>query len=132
MEITVSHVEGRVAVTVFQIDGELTVESYEELQQLAEEDYAAGTRNILLDLAGLSYLSSAGLRAIHHLYQLLRGDTSAEGEQAVRAGVRSGRYRSAHLKLLSPQEKVLQTLRTAGFDMFLDIHVNRQEAIDSF
>ena len=57
MEITVSHVEGRVAVTVFQINGELTVESYEELQRLAEEDYVAGTRNVLLDLEGVSVFS---------------------------------------------------------------------------
>jgi len=132
MEITVSHAKGKVAVTVFQIDGELTVESYEKLQRTGEESHVAGTRNILLDLTKVSYLSSAGLRAIHHLFQLLRGDAPAEGEQAVREGVRSGKYRSAHLKLLSPQEKVLQTLRAAGFDMFLDIHTDRQEAIDSF
>jgi len=50
----------------------------------------------------------------------------------VRKGIAAGTYKSRHLKLLNPNRHVLQTLKLAGFDMFLEIHSTPQEAIDSF
>jgi hypothetical protein len=36
------------------------------------------------------------------------------------------------LKLLSPTQHVAESLRVAGYDMFLEIHQDRRKAIASF
>jgi len=132
MEIAVSQEKGRVPVTVFHVKGDITVESYERLQQQAEAAVQAGTCDLLLDLTDVTYVSSAGLRAIHQIFNLLRRDQSEERDQAVRTGVRDGTFHSPHLKLLNPSPNVLGTLKLSGFDMFLEIHSNLREAVDSF
>ena len=132
MEVIVSQEEGRVPVTVFQVKGNIAASTYEQLEQQAQEAYDAGTRYLLLDLAGVNFLSSAGIRAIHKIYELLRSDSPAESDEAVREGIREGTYKSSHLKLLKPKSQVLETLQMAGLDMYLEIHTDRTKAIDSF
>lgn len=132
MEIIVSEEEERVPVQVFQIEGELTAETESQLVKRAQEAHQAGMRYLLLDLAQTSFVSSAGLRAIHQLYILLRADTSERGDSAVRNGIRAGSYHSSHLKLFAPKPSVLKVLQAAGFDMFLDIYTDRRAALTSF
>jgi hypothetical protein len=126
MEIVVSRENGRVPVTVFHVKGEITVESYEELQRQAQDAYAGGMRNLLLDLTEVTFVSSSGLRAIHNIFDLLRGDGTEDSDETVRNGVREGTFRSSHLKILNPTRDVLRVLRMSGFDMFLDIHADLQ------
>ena len=130
MKISVSQEQGRVPVTVFHIDGNLTSE--EELQEMATQAYEAGTRNILLDLTDVPFMASAGLRALHYIYTLLRTDAPDESPGAVRKGIASGSWTSPHLKLLKPNRNVLEVLRTTGYDMFLEILTDRKHAIESF
>jgi anti-anti-sigma factor len=132
MEITVSQETGRVPVTMFHISGDIAAGSYEELEQRADEAFEAGMRDLLLDLTDVSFLSSSGLRAIHHIFALLRTDSAEESDDTVRKGVMAGTYKSPHLKLLRPSRTVLKVLQASGFDMFLDIHSDLQEAVDSF
>ena len=65
MEISVSKQAGRVDVTVLTLIGQLDGQTYQDLIHRAREQYAAGVRDILLELGGLAYISSAGLVAIH-------------------------------------------------------------------
>jgi anti-anti-sigma factor len=131
MQIQVSQEQGKVPVTVFQITGEIDANSYEELERQANEVIAAGTRALLLDLSGVTYMSSAGLRALHIIFTQLRSQGS-ESDETMRRGVIAGTYKSPHLKLLNPTPPVLEVLKTAGFDMYLDIYHQRREAIASF
>ncbi|HZD58072.1 MAG TPA: STAS domain-containing protein [Anaerolineales bacterium] len=130
MEINVSQEQARVPVTVFRLKGELT--SDVELQTAAQEAFEAGTRNILLDLKNVPYMSSAGLRAIHNIFMMLRGDAPAESDKAMTAGIAAGTFTSPHLKLLNPTQHVHEVLKTAGYDMFLEIHRDYKKAIASF
>ena len=132
MEIVVSNEEVRVPITVFQIKGELTAETEAELLEQAQDAYDAGMRSLLLDLSKVTFLSSAGLRAIHQIFILLRTDSVELSDDAVRAGIKAGTYHSAHLKLLSPSSDVSQVLKATGFDMFLDIYTSRRKALASF
>ena len=59
MDIVVSHQEGRVPVTVFHVTGQITEESYEQLQKQGEAAFQAGMRNLLLDLTDVSFISSS-------------------------------------------------------------------------
>lgn len=132
MEIIVTHEQGRVPVTIFQISGEIVVNNYQQLEAKAREAFEAGTRNLLLDLSNVTYISSSGLRALHTIYTLLRSDSPEESKEALRTGIRAGTYKSPHLKLLNPSQPVLEVLRMSGYDMFLEIHRRRDEAIASF
>ena len=132
MEITISHEQGHLPVTVFHVTGEIDVNTHEQLEQRARQEYAAGMRNLLVDLRGVTFLSSAGLRAIHGLFLLLRSDASGENDAAISRGLRDGTFKSPHLMLLSPQPVVLQSLSYAGFDMYLQIHHDLRKAVDAF
>jgi anti-anti-sigma factor len=132
MEISITNEQGHVPVTVFHITGEIDVKTYEQLEQRAQQEYKAGMRNLLLDLSGVTFLSSAGLRAIHGLFLLLRSDTAEESDEAISRGLRDGTFKSYHLMLLNPQPQVLQSLSYAGFDMYLHIHHDLHKAVESF
>jgi len=66
MELEVSQKEGRVPVTVFRVDGDMGAESSDSLIQQVDSALQGGMRHLLLDLSNVSYVSSAGLKAIHH------------------------------------------------------------------
>jgi len=132
MDIVVSHEQGHVPVTVFYIRGEIDIRTSEQLEAQAREAYEDGMRNLLLDLSGVPYISSAGLRALHHIFVLLRADSLGESEAATYRGLRDGTFKSPHLKLLNPRPDVLEALRTAGYDMYLEIHRHLKDALASF
>ncbi|MBI4790262.1 MAG: STAS domain-containing protein [Chloroflexi bacterium] len=129
MEITVAQEQARVPVTVFHIEGSVDGASYEQLQTRAQEAVNAGTRDLLFDLSAVPYMSSAGLRALNSIYNWLNKDASPE---QTREGVRAGTFKSPHFKLLNPTPRVLQVLQMAGYDMFLEIHHDRKQAVNSF
>jgi hypothetical protein len=132
MDITVAQKEGRVPVTVFHVKGNIDVTTYEQLQAQARLAYETGARNLLLDLAEVPYVSSAGIRAINSIFNLLRTDAPGESDEAVRKGLSDGTFKSPHLKLLNPKPQVLEVLTIAGVDMFLEIHRDLAAAVASF
>jgi hypothetical protein len=87
---------------------------------------------VLLDLSAVPYMATAGLRALHAIYLLLRSDTPEESDAAIKTGIAAGTYMSPHLKLLNPSKAVLEALKAAGYDMFLEIHHNYKQALESF
>ncbi|MBN1993421.1 MAG: STAS domain-containing protein [Anaerolineae bacterium] len=132
MNIVISQEQGRVPVTVFHLEGEIGADNYEQIQTQAQQAFAGGMRNLLLDLSEVTFISSAGFRALHYIFTLLRTDAPDENAEAMHKGLRDGTFKSPHLKLFNPQANALKALKTAGFDMFLEIYYHRQKAIDSF
>ena len=128
MEINLSQAQGNVSVTVIKIKGNITSEV--ELQEKAKEVHDSGIHHILLDLSEVPYMSSVGLRALHYIFSLLR--THEESDQATKAGIAAGTYLSPNLKLYKPNKHVTEVLKTAGYDMFLEIHTDYKKAIASF
>ncbi len=132
MDIIVSQEQGRVPVTVFRVVGRVNLGNAAELEKKAQQAFENGMRDLLIDLTEVPSLTSAGLRALHAIYTLLSGgapersDAATPGEPAVKA------LKSPHLKLLSPSPYVLKVLRTTGFDLFMEIHDSRQDAVASF
>ncbi len=132
MEISVSHEQGREPVTVLRMKGDINRATADQVQAQARQAFEAGARNIVLDLSEVPYMSSAGIRVINDLFNLLRGDSAAEMDEAMRQGLRDGTYKSPHLKLLNPTRHVQEVLNMAGIDMFLEIHGNLKDAVASF
>jgi anti-anti-sigma factor len=130
MQITVSQEMGRVPVTIMHVAGNIDSTSYEQFQAQALGLIHNGSHNLLLDLHDVPFISSAGLRAINQIYNALR--ERSESQELVSKGVTAGTYKSPHLKLLSPNRRVMEVLRMSGFDMFLDIQSNLHDAVASF
>ena len=132
MEVTVSQEQGRVPVTVLHVKGDINAATADQFQAEAQQIQRSGAKYVLIDLTEVSFLSSAGLRVLHNLFNQLRGDSPDESDDAVRSGLKDGTFKSAHLKLLNPNKNIREALRIAGFDMFLEIYVDLREAVASF
>jgi len=136
MDITVSHAQGRVPVAVLHVHGEVDASSYQDLIVKAQEVHAAGTRDILMDLSEVSYMSSSGLVALQSIAALLRGDEMPDLESGWGALRAVDRDRDigfqSHFRLFNPQPRVDHVLEVVGFKRFLEIHTNLEEAVASF
>jgi len=129
-------IPGRVPVTVLQTHGDLDASSYQDLIAKAQEVYAGGAQDFLLDLGDTPYMSSSGLVAMQSLAVLLRGEEIPDleaGWGAIRAIDRdrdSGFQQ--HFKLLNPQPRVDRVLEMVGFKRFLEVYTDLDTAIASF
>lgn len=136
MEISVEKVVGAVPVAVIAIQGDLDASNYLDLVEKAQSLYQAGTQNILLDLGNTSFVSSAGLVALHSIALLLRGEQPLDPEagwESIHAMDRNlSNGMQEHLKLLNPQPRVDRTLERTGLKQFFSIFTNRVEALASF
>ncbi len=134
MEIKVSTESGRVPVTVLHVDGNIDSSSYEQFQSTAKKLIDEGARYILVDLSHAPFVSSAGLRALHTLFNELRSrnpEANLNNEQ-IKKGISAGTYKSPHLKLLNLSPETKTAFETSGFDMYIDTFTDRNAAIASF
>jgi anti-anti-sigma factor len=125
MEITISQKQGRVPVTVFHVTGVIDSSSHQgltdRLRKAIEED---GVEYLLIDLAEVPFISSAGIRSLNEISLLL--DRKFPREKIGKVA------HSSHLKLLDPQKSVSDTLQLSGVDMFFETHTDLERAVASF
>lgn len=134
MEIKVSNESGRVPITVVHVDGNIDSSTYEKFQSAAKQLIDEGARYILVDLSHAPFVSSAGLRALHSLFNELRArnpEANLSDEQ-MRKGISAGTYKSPHLKLLNLSPETKTAFETSGFDMYIDTFTDMKTAIASF
>jgi anti-anti-sigma factor len=132
MDIKVSHEQGRVSVALIEIAGKTDSASSDELLGKLLEVIDEGARYLLLDLSKIPYISSAGLRVLHEVFEKLRKLAPEENEKEMYEKIRDGSFTSPHLKLLNPTKEVLEVLKMSGFDMLVSIEDNQKKAIASF
>ena len=136
MNISVSQAPGRVPVTVIKLDGQLDGQNFQELIAKAQELYSTGTRDFLLDLSDLTYISSAGLVALHSVALMARGEELPDLEGGWSAYRSMGRTSEAgvqrHVKLLNPRSEIMGVLDMVGFSHVFEIYTDREDAIKSF
>jgi len=134
MNITTSKAVGRVQVTIVRLDGQLDGQSYMQLIDKARELFKEGARDFLIDLTDLTYISSAGLVALHSVALLTNGeqlpDTDA-GWSTYRS-VKNSATVQTHIKLLNPREEVKSVLEMVGFDRVFSVFTDLDEAVKSF
>lgn len=129
---TAVRTDGRVPVTVLQIQGNIDTLTFSELEKKGEEVYQAGARRIILDLSEVDYVSSAGVRSIHTIFNLLRSNYPAENDAALAEKMATKQFKSKLLKLVRPNDTVRQILHTSGYNLFLEMHDDLDQAIQSF
>lgn len=134
MEIKVSTESGRVPVTVLHVDGNIDSSTYEQFQSTAKKLIEEGARYILVDLSHSPFVSSAGLRALHTLFNELRSryPQADLSDEQMKKGISAGTYKSPHLKLLNLSPETKTAFETSGFDMYIDTFTDKNTAIASF
>jgi anti-anti-sigma factor len=132
LHIVIEQAQGRVPVTIIQVEGSVDAANYQALQAAVDKAYTAGARYVLFDLANVPYMSSAGLRVLHQLIDRLGTESAAEGNAALRLEAAGDSLKSPHVKLLNPSKNVSRLLEVSGFKMFFDIYSDRDTAIASF
>jgi len=134
MEIKVLTENGRVPVTVLHVDGNIDSRSYEEFELQVDKLIKEGARYILIDLSQAPFVSSAGLRALQHIFKQLHSlhpDSNLNTEET-KQGIRAGTYKSSYLKLLNLSPEIRTAFKTSGFDMYIEAFTDRSTAIAAF
>ena len=112
MDITVRELKD---VDVVSVTGRVDSNTSPKLDQTLKGLVENGRYKLVLDLAGVEYMSSAGLRA---MVSCLR---------EVKKGVRTG-----DLRLTNPSERVADVLDLAGLDEVFQVFDDQVGAVGSF
>jgi anti-anti-sigma factor len=118
LKITTEQVRAAVPVTVLHLSGWLDAQSEDQLLQAARRNYEDGARFILLNLKGVSTLTSAGMRAIQKIYKIY----TPEGQQ----------YKTAHIKICESPPQIYHVLGITGFLQNIPNYESQQAALESF
>jgi anti-anti-sigma factor len=136
MRITISKTDKPISVTILHLEGKLDRANYESLIDEAQDVYGKGARDLILDMKKLTFISSAGVAALHQvalLYREEKGPRLDGGWGALRL---ENRDRSVipqeHDKVLSPPGVVREVLNLAGFGSLFEIFADLPQAVDSF
>ena len=118
LHIGVSREDGEKAVAIMRLQGSLDANTQSTLEDKAREAVDGGAEYLLIDMSGVDYLGSAGMRAIHAITTMLSPNEPG--------------MRSSHLKVVNPSPAAAKVFKTLGFDSFIDIHASVDEAIAAF
>ena len=103
--------EGRPGCSMFELHGYIDAHTVIEFEKAVNGAIEQGTRAIVLDIGGLSYISSAGIGAVMGLTRKL----SQSGGDLV---------------LMKPTQKVHAILEGLGFTKIFKIAASEQEAFE--
>ena len=107
------HRDKQGAVLVVRPEGRLDATSADEMTQALLAAFDGGDERIVVDLSGLEYISSAGLRS------LLVG--------AKRASTEGGK-----IVLSRPEDYIKEVFDAAGFSAIFSIYPTTEEAVTAF
>ena len=111
-------------VAIIQFYGAMNVKQFViDAQKL----YDAGTRNLVLDMSGLTFIGSAGVSALQKTALVYCGEDPPTSKDK-QAGSRC----QEHVKLLNPNEAIQDVLDIVGIKPFFEIFTDLDEAVASF
>jgi anti-sigma B factor antagonist len=109
-EIKVSELK---RVTLLEVTGRIDSTNANELGEALNGSIEEGRNQIVLDLSGVEYMSSAGLREMVAALKRVRKGTG-------------------DLRLANPSDRVREVLELAGLDTIFETYDNQVEAVGSF
>ena len=141
MKMNITKTERPIPIVIIHLDGVLDSANFKKLIEKAESLFAGGSRNLILDLTRLTFISSAGLGALHQVALLYHGKAPLEPDESW-ASYRWATFRNIkrdhdlsrqdHVKLLSPTREVLEVLDMIGFSSLFEIYTFMPQAVESF
>ena len=110
LQINVSEMK---RVRLFEVAGRVDSVNANEFGAALDEALSDGKRNLVLDLSGVEYMSSAGLREMVRVLKQVRRE-------------------GGDLRLAALSERVQEVLELAGLDTIFEIYPTQVEAVGSF
>jgi anti-sigma B factor antagonist len=105
--------EKKDTISIFRLNGRLDSNTSQGFEKKIFDSISDGSKNMIVDFKDLDYISSAGLRVILKATKALNRE---EGK----------------IMLCSMQDYVKEVFEIAGFDSFLPIVANIDDALQSF
>ena len=127
LSITSSQAQNIADVTIFYLSGTLDSKGEEVLCEQAKQAFDGGAKSLLLDMIKLKYISSAGLRALHNIFQMC-----TPKEEIIEARENDELYKSPYFKLAGANPDVYGVLNIAGFLHSIPFYFTMDEAIESY
>jgi len=116
-------------VTVLYFEGRLDAQTENLALENARAVLNAGARYLLIDLHNVDMVTSAGLRAIHAVYEMF---TPIQESQVWRMENPEETCKSPYFKLSRAASQVHYVLSIAGFLQNIAMYPDLQEALSSF
>ena len=132
MKIRIDRKEVNVPVTMLRLEGDFDLVGADEFDKQVASLFQEDVEDIIIDFSKVSFMSSAGIRSINEIYYQLHPYDQEEFKEKISPGIRKGTYKAPHLKLLKPNDKVANTLKMVGLDMYLEVYDDEIEALKSF
>jgi len=134
MEITVSTHRAEKPIAIMRITGEVNASNYLDVVTRAQEIYKDTAKDLIVDLSGVTAITSTGLVALHQLsliYSGMEHHVEQDGTE-MRTDVTHSNSARKHVKLLNPQPEVDNALQSAGLKLFFKVFGDLDSAINSF
>lgn len=112
--VAISQAQGRVPVTIFQLQDRVNLGNFKELEQTARDAFDNGMRDLVVDMSQTPSMTSIGIRALVIIHKLLAVD--------------SGK----HLKLAGVIQPIREMFDIAGITAFIDIYDTVDDAVASY
>lgn len=106
------HVEDLKRVELVKVSGRIDSSNAAEFDNVLKE-IVSRKHNVVLEMSGIDYISSAGLRA---MIALLRECKKHKGD----------------VRLANPSERVVEVLALAGLDSLFEVYDSEAAAVGSF
>jgi len=132
MNVKITQKQGSVLVTIIRLEGEFDAATTDQVKQKAHDAIDEGAEYVLLDLEGVPFISSAGIRVIYALQNQLHPKKTGDEGKEVSRSLREGTYTSSRLKILNPSNQARNVFRMIGIDSYIEIYEDEEEAISSF
>ncbi len=132
LEVNITIQNARVPVTILHPRGEIDSSNYRSFQSISDETLSKGSRYLLIDLADTPYISSAGLRVIHTLFNKLRDLHKDVNDHDLQKKMSVGAYRSPYLKVANLSPRVREAFELSGFDIYIETHEDIANALQTF
>ena len=131
MRIDVEHVAGDPPVSVVALDGELDASNYEQVIEVVRKAYADGARALVLDLAGLTFMASSGLFALHSAVRIMRGETppDPEGGWGALREMAADDAQDGNVRIAGAQEAIARVLERTGMTRLFGMDASRADAL---
>lgn len=124
LSISSSPVQGDENATVFHLEGRLDATGEDALCEKARRAFEGGSKTLLLDLHNLEYISSAGLRALHNIFQMC-----TPKEEIIQARENNEPYKTPYFKLAGAPPEVYSVLNLAGFLHNIPVYPTLDDAL---
>lgn len=132
MTIDVERLSGDPQVTVIALAGELDASNYEQVIGAINDAYRDGSRGLVLDLKGLTFMASSGLFAMHSAVRIMRGETPPDPESgwgALHEMAQDHDSESSNVRLAAAQEPIARVLERTGMLRLFAMDATRADAV---